>query len=50
MGEPPFMLAMSVFEALRDAVGEALGGHEPVRLDAPITPERVLMALQAERS
>ena len=50
VGEPPFMLAMSVFEALRDAVGEALGGHEPVRLDAPITPERVLMALQAERS
>ena len=50
VGEPPFMLAMSVFEALRDAVGEALGGHEPVRLDAPITPERVLMALQARPS
>ena len=46
VGEPPFMLAMSVFEALRDAVGEALGGHEPVRMDAPITPERLLMALQ----
>ena len=46
VGEPPFMLAMSVFEALRDAVGEALGGHEPVRMDAPVTPERVLMALQ----
>ena len=46
VGEPPFMLAMSVYEALRDAVGEALGGHGPVHLDAPITPERVLMALQ----
>ena len=46
VGEPPFMLAMSVFEALRDAVGEALGGHEPVRMDAPVTPERLLMALQ----
>jgi len=46
VGEPPFMLAMSVFEALRDAVGETLGGNVPVRLDAPATPERVLMALQ----
>jgi xanthine dehydrogenase molybdopterin-binding subunit B len=34
-----------VFEALRDAVGETLGGNTPVRLDAPVTPERVLMAL-----
>ena len=50
VGEPPFMLAMSVFEALRDAVGEALDGQEPVRLDAPVTPERVLMALQAKPS
>jgi xanthine dehydrogenase large subunit len=48
VGEPPFMLAMSVFEALRDAVGEALGGHAPVRMDAPVTPERVLMALQKD--
>ena len=46
VGEPPFMLAMSVFEALRDAVGQTLGGTAPVRLDAPVTPERVLMALQ----
>ncbi|NDC61952.1 MAG: xanthine dehydrogenase molybdopterin binding subunit, partial [Betaproteobacteria bacterium] len=45
VGEPPLMLAISVFEALRDAVGEALGGQGPVRLDAPVTPERVLMAL-----
>ena len=48
VGEPPFMLAMSVFEALRDAVGEALGGHDPVHLDAPVTPERVLMALHKD--
>jgi len=48
VGEPPFMLAMSVFEALRDAVGEALGDHAPVHLDAPVTPERVLMALQKD--
>jgi xanthine dehydrogenase large subunit len=42
------MLAMSVFEALRDAVGEALGSHAPVHLDAPVTPERVLMALHKD--
>lgn len=46
VGEPPFMLGISVFEALRDAVGQTLGGNEPVRLNAPATPERILMALQ----
>jgi len=46
VGEPPFMLAMSVFEALRDAVGQTLGGNTPVQLNTPVTPERVLMALQ----
>ena len=46
VGEPPFMLAISVYEALRDAVGQTLGGNEPVRLNAPATPERILMALQ----
>jgi xanthine dehydrogenase large subunit len=40
------MLGISVFEALRDAVGQTLGGNEPVRLNAPATPERILMALQ----
>jgi xanthine dehydrogenase large subunit len=48
VGEPPFMLAISVFEALRDAVAQTVGGHAPVQLDAPATPERVLMALQAK--
>ena len=46
VGEPPFMLAFSVFEALRDAIGQACPGHEPVRLDTPATPERVWRALQ----
>jgi xanthine dehydrogenase large subunit len=48
VGEPPFMLGISVFEALRDAVGQCLGGNAPVQLDAPATPERVLMALQTK--
>ena len=50
VGEPPFMLAMSVYEALRDAVGQTLGGNKPVQLNTPVTPERVLMALQTTAS
>jgi xanthine dehydrogenase large subunit len=47
VGEPPFMLAISVWEALRDAVAS---GHmqQPVQLDAPATPERVLWARQKQ--
>jgi len=46
VGEPPFMLAISVFEALRDAIGQARGGNTPVQLEAPATPENLLRALQ----
>ena len=49
VGEPPFMLAISVYEALRDAVGQSLGGRQPVQLNTPVTPERVLMALQPSK-
>ncbi|MCX7250202.1 MAG: xanthine dehydrogenase molybdopterin binding subunit [Burkholderiales bacterium] len=45
VGEPPLMLAISVWEALRDAVAQARGDGLPVRLDAPATPERLLRAL-----
>ena len=47
VGEPPFMLGISVFLALRDAVA-ACGkpGCRPP-LDAPATPERVLFAVEA---
>jgi len=45
VGEPPFMLAISVFEALRDAVAQARGDKLAVKLDAPATAERVLWAL-----
>ncbi|BCO26392.1 xanthine dehydrogenase molybdenum-binding subunit XdhA [Rhodoferax lithotrophicus] len=45
VGEPPFMLAISVFEALRDAVAQARGDGEVVRLTAPATAENVLRAL-----
>jgi xanthine dehydrogenase large subunit len=49
VGEPPFMLAISVFEALRDAVAQARGDGQAVRLDAPATAERVLWALQSNQ-
>lgn len=43
VGEPPFMLAISVWEALREAVAAARGGA--VRMDAPATAENVLRAV-----
>ena len=45
VGEPPFMLAISVYEALRDAVARARGDGAAVRLTAPATAENVLRAL-----
>ncbi|OYU46771.1 MAG: hypothetical protein CFE44_00370, partial [Burkholderiales bacterium PBB4] len=45
VGEPPFMLAISVYEALRDAVAQARGDGAPVKLTAPATAENVLRAL-----
>ena len=44
VGEPPLMLAISVFEALRDAVAQARPGSR-VQLQAPATAENVLRAL-----
>ena len=48
VGEPPIMLANSVFCALADAV-HALAPGKPVPLDAPATPEAVLRACEALR-
>ena len=45
VGEPPFMLAISVFEALRDAVAQARDDGLVVQLTAPATAENVLKAL-----
>jgi xanthine dehydrogenase large subunit len=46
VGEPPLMLAISVFAAMADAVHSLAPGH-PVALDAPATPEAILKAVQA---
>ncbi len=48
VGEPPFMLGISAFLALSDAVA-ACGPRYPA-LDAPATPERILAAVQRVRS
>ena len=45
VGEPPLMLAISVFEALRDAIASAAPAQRAVKLTAPATPENVLRAL-----
>ncbi|MEJ2275071.1 MAG: molybdopterin-dependent oxidoreductase, partial [Woeseiaceae bacterium] len=45
VGEPPLMLALSAFLAIRDAI--AADGNELPDLQAPATPENVLRALQA---
>ena len=45
VGEPPFMLGISVWEAIRDAVAAARGDGT-ARMDAPATAEQVLGALK----
>jgi xanthine dehydrogenase large subunit len=47
VGEPPLMLANSVFLALRDAVSSVDGYRAPVPLDAPATAESILRAVRA---
>ncbi|BEU95892.1 xanthine dehydrogenase molybdopterin binding subunit [Acidovorax sp. DW039] len=49
VGEPPFMLAISVYEALRNAIAagrKSTPAHTAVLLNAPATAENVLTALQ----
>jgi xanthine dehydrogenase large subunit len=48
VGEPPLMLANSVFCALADAI-HAVDPSRPVPLDAPATPEAILRACEAVR-
>lgn len=48
VGEPPVMLACSVFSAVIDAVASLRPGRVP-RLDAPATPEAILKAVDGMR-
>ncbi|MGH8573924.1 MAG: molybdopterin cofactor-binding domain-containing protein, partial [Gammaproteobacteria bacterium] len=46
VGEPPLMLAISVFRAISDAIASIADYRALPRLDAPATPERVLFAIE----
>jgi xanthine dehydrogenase large subunit len=48
VGEPPLMLGMSVFHAIKDAI--AATGDGPLHLNAPATPEAVLLAVAQRRT
>jgi xanthine dehydrogenase large subunit len=48
VGEPPLMLAISVFAAIADAIHSLAPGKQ-VPLHAPATPEAILRAVQAVR-
>ncbi|MCI4592581.1 xanthine dehydrogenase molybdopterin binding subunit [Sphingobium sp. BYY-5] len=51
VGEPPFMLAISVFSALTRAVAAVAPDVRALpRLDAPATPERILRAVTEHRA
>ncbi len=50
VGEPPLMLAISVFFALNDAIAACSDDRVMPELDAPATPERVLKAIARLRS
>ena len=49
VGEPPLMLAISVYSAMLDALHSIAPGKQ-VSLDTPATPERILMAAEAMKS
>jgi len=49
VGEPPLMLAISVREAIREAV-VAFGAGDVVTFDSPATPERVFFAVRRVRA
>ena len=49
VGEPPLMLALSVFHAIYDAIGATSASRDPVPLEAPATPENILRAMHAIR-
>ncbi len=49
VGEPPFMLAMSMREALREAVAAFGDAPKRVELACPSTPEAIFWAIEAVR-
>tara|TARA_Y100001936_G_scaffold251773_1_gene308956 strand:+ start:1221 stop:3539 length:2319 start_codon:yes stop_codon:yes gene_type:complete len=49
-GEPPLMLAMSVFFAIKDAIASVSNYKKTPNLDAPATPEKILMSINKLKS
>ncbi|WP_169151927.1 xanthine dehydrogenase molybdopterin binding subunit [Azoarcus sp. TTM-91] len=49
VGEPPFMLALSVWHAIKDAVAAAADYRVAPQLNAPATPEEILRSLTEAR-
>ncbi|WP_372374104.1 xanthine dehydrogenase molybdopterin binding subunit [Vreelandella venusta] len=49
VGEPPFMLGICVWSALRDALSSLTDYQQSPHLDTPATPERVMLAANAIR-
>jgi xanthine dehydrogenase large subunit len=49
VGEPPLMLALSVFSAITDAIASLATGAVP-ELDAPATPETIMRAVKGLRA
>ena len=49
VGEPPVMLAISVFSAITHAIASLKPGHVPL-LDAPATPEAIMRAVKAMKA
>ena len=50
VGEPPLMLALSSYFALRDAVSASANHQTVVHMNAPATPERILMACEKAKA
>jgi xanthine dehydrogenase large subunit len=50
VGEPPLMLGIAVFHALKDAVASVSADGTVPRFDAPATPERILMTIAELRA
>ncbi|MDH3646085.1 MAG: xanthine dehydrogenase molybdopterin binding subunit [Gammaproteobacteria bacterium] len=50
VGEPPLMLSLSAFFALRDAVASVSNYRRSPDLQAPATPEAVLQAVTAQKA
>jgi xanthine dehydrogenase large subunit len=49
VGEPPFMLGISVWCAIKDAVASVADYKAQPKIDAPATPERVLWGVEQMR-